>query len=396
MNIASKNPGMGSTLPAPDDVHRVTEPIQTQSASEALMDHLSSTLPLFSAPSESLQSEWSDTSPNLADSLLSMDFDSTSTLGTSLYQSEIPSDSSLSPLATPKDAVGSRLFAPIDAVVWPTTDALCHWPDSDALSEPKSKRARLNEPCCLPDSIIKQDFTLFPDDDEQQSRRRVPSSLQTSLVTGDESASVLNLLDSLNSSVCDASPFLSPEPTSTSALSKVFTPNTHTPASLTQTANKSPIPEIAGTEGITSRSSATTLVPASADLADAVKSFRGTHRRRRDTHELLPLDAPVQPRTYHTESATSRRDSKEQSSVSPAEPPLVSDGSSPRPEMDARSMKRLSNTIAARRSRHRKAEELKRLYETIEELESQVQQWKERCNKAEMERDRLRRVEPLV
>lgn len=64
--------------------------------------------------------------------------------------------------------------------------------------------------------------------------------------------------------------------------------------------------------------------------------------------------------------------------------------------MDARSMKRLSNTIAARRSRHRKAEELKRLYETIEELESQVQQWKERCNKAEMERDRLRRVEPLV
>ena len=82
--------------------------------------------------------------------------------------------------------------------------------------------------------------------------------------------------------------------------------------------------------------------------------------------------------------------------MSPAEPPLISDGSSPRPEMDARSMKRLSNTIAARRSRHRKAEELKRLYETIEELESQVQQWKERCNKAEMERDRLRRVEPLV
>ena len=59
-------------------------------------------------------------------------------------------------------------------------------------------------------------------------------------------------------------------------------------------------------------------------------------------------------------------------------------------DLDARALKRLSNTIAARRSRHRKAEELKRLYDMIEQLEKQVGVWKGRCEAAEQERDRLR------
>ena len=57
-------------------------------------------------------------------------------------------------------------------------------------------------------------------------------------------------------------------------------------------------------------------------------------------------------------------------------------------EMDARSLKRLSNTLAARRSRHRKAEELKRLHDTIETLQNEVAMWKQRCERAEAERDR--------
>lgn len=90
---------------------------------------------------------------------------------------------------------------------------------------------------------------------------------------------------------------------------------------------------------------------------------QGGRRRRRDAAELLPLDAPVQPRNYLTESATSRRDEPMDSSTE---------------KTDARTQKRMSNTIAARRSRHRKAEELKQLYETIESLRSQVALWRGR------------------
>ncbi len=126
------------------------------------------------------------------------------------------------------------------------------------------------------------------------------------------------------------------------------------------------------------------------------KSFRGTRRRRRDVDELLPLDAPIQPRMYHTESATSRRDSKDHSSSGEVSPkngnPLATPTlpSAENQDLDARALKRLSNTIAARRSRHRKAEELKRLYDMIEQLEKQVGVWKGRCEAAEQERDRLR------
>ena len=122
--------------------------------------------------------------------------------------------------------------------------------------------------------------------------------------------------------------------------------------------------------------------------------MRGTgRRRRRDADELLPIDAPIQPRVYHTESATSRRDSRGSESSSPGE----SGASTPlsgSQEMDARSLKRLSNTLAARRSRHRKAEELKRLYETIERLEKEVTLWKQRCESVEQERNRALLLAP--
>ena len=61
---------------------------------------LSPLLPLFplSGPEHpgSIQSEWSEsTSPSLADSLLSLDFDSADTMGTTLYNSDLLSDLSL-------------------------------------------------------------------------------------------------------------------------------------------------------------------------------------------------------------------------------------------------------------------------------------------------------------
>lgn len=103
-----------------------------------------------------------------------------------------------------------------------------------------------------------------------------------------------------------------------------------------------------------------------------LSSGRGT-KRRLDTTDLLPLDAPIQPRTYKTASATSRREKQEfaaeEAEIAAEKDPLVA--------------KRLSNTLAARRSRHRKAAELRSLNEKIEDLEDQVELWKRRCQALE-------------
>lgn len=105
-----------------------------------------------------------------------------------------------------------------------------------------------------------------------------------------------------------------------------------------------------------------------------------SNKRRLDSTDLLPIDAPIQSRTYKTPSATSRKDLLDNQSTEPSTPDLSNSS-------DPLAAKRLSNTLAARRSRHRKAEELKQLHDTIEELTSQVEMWKRRCIRAEQERD---------
>lgn len=108
-------------------------------------------------------------------------------------------------------------------------------------------------------------------------------------------------------------------------------------------------------------------------------------KRRLDSTDLLPLDAPIQKRTYHSASATSRRDTAvEEDDVFAEEEAAI------RREKDPRIAKRLSNTLAARRSRHRKAEELRLLHEQIESLQNEVETWKKRCQRAEQERDEAR------
>lgn len=110
---------------------------------------------------------------------------------------------------------------------------------------------------------------------------------------------------------------------------------------------------------------------------------RGT-KRRLDTTDLLPLDAPIQKRNYYTVSATSRRDTAAEADEFAEEEAAI------RREKDPRVAKRLSNTLAARRSRHRKAEELRLLHEKIEALSGEVESWKRRCELAERERDEAR------
>ena len=348
---------------------------------------LSPLLPLFplSGPEHhgSIQSEWSEsTSPSLADSLLSLDFDSADTMGTTLYNSDLLSDSSVSPVTTPKEATASRLFAPVDAVMFPSQDS-----EQDA---PSPKRMRMDAEMPAPGmsqslpSVLRHDFTLFPGDDEVH----VPS--KHDLYMNSKADKVMSLLDTLN-----GSPMQLRSGSLDSALSE---PKTAPPTLMEKMptsvpASALPSPPITGP----SVTPASITAPASSSTSmGGTKSFRGTRRRRRDVDELLPLDAPIQPRMYHTESATSRRDSKDHSSSGEASPnngnPLATPTlpSAENQGVDARALKRLSNTIAARRSRHRKAEELKRLYDMIEQLEKEVGVWKGRCEAAEQERDRLK------
>ncbi|KAJ1026775.1 hypothetical protein NDA16_002072 [Ustilago loliicola] len=121
-------------------------------------------------------------------------------------------------------------------------------------------------------------------------------------------------------------------------------------------------------------------------------SSRGT-KRRLDSTDLLPLDAPIQKRTYYTVSATSRRDTAASAATEVDE---FAAEEAIRREKDPRVAKRLSNTLAARRSRRRKAEELRLLHEKIEALSGEVESWKRRCELAEKERDDARALLALL
>lgn len=95
---------------------------------------------------------------------------------------------------------------------------------------------------------------------------------------------------------------------------------------------------------------------------------------------LIPLDAPVQPRKYLTESATSRKD--EPPSRKRARSQAFSDeqeGSSNDPEVDAIAAKRLQNTLAARRSRKRKLEYQLELETALDRERTEKEQWRARA-----------------
>ena len=281
--------------------------------SATCLDTLSPLLPLFplSGPEhhESIQSEWSEsTSPSLADSLLSLDFDSADTMGTTLYNSDLLSDSSVSPVTTPKETTASRLFAPVDAVMFPHQDT--------ELDVPSPKRMRMDAEMPAPGmfqsllSVLRHDFTLFPGDDELH----VPSKQDLDM-TNPKAEKVMSLLDTLNGSPTQQ-PSVSTQLRSGSLDSTLSEPKTAPPALMEKTptsmpASVLPSPPITGLAVTPASISAPAL---STTSMGGTKSFRGTRRRRRDVDELLPLDAPIQPRMYHTESATSRRDSKDHSS----------------------------------------------------------------------------------
>ncbi|PWN25628.1 hypothetical protein BDZ90DRAFT_247029 [Jaminaea rosea] len=117
---------------------------------------------------------------------------------------------------------------------------------------------------------------------------------------------------------------------------------------------------------------------------------RGT-KRRMGVDDLLPIDAPVQERNYLAPSATSRKDFFEPSTSGAGvdNGPTADELAAIAAEPDPLKAKRLSNTLAARRSRHRKAAEAAEREGKIAELEQELAAYKRRLQRAEGERDAL-------
>ncbi|KAG6809373.1 hypothetical protein H0H92_000511 [Tricholoma furcatifolium] len=110
--------------------------------------------------------------------------------------------------------------------------------------------------------------------------------------------------------------------------------------------------------------------------------------RRTSPENLIPLDAPTQTRNYVTPSSTSRKEipaffqkmrtrtppSDEEMDELTEEPPAPN-----ATDQEKIEYKRRQNTLAARRSRKRKMENVQRLEETVERLTREREIWRTRA-----------------
>lgn len=113
--------------------------------------------------------------------------------------------------------------------------------------------------------------------------------------------------------------------------------------------------------------------------------------RRRPAENFVPMDAPTQPRRYvGPPSVTTRREipayfinrqpSTRSHSASEEEDELPDEPLAPNAtEQEKIEHKRRQNTLAARRSRKRRADYVSRLEETVEALSREKEMWKTRA-----------------
>jgi hypothetical protein len=110
--------------------------------------------------------------------------------------------------------------------------------------------------------------------------------------------------------------------------------------------------------------------------------------RKNSPEALIPMDAPTQARRYLTPSATSRKEVpaffyKMRTASPPSddeEDELVEEAPAPNAtDQEKIEWKRRQNTLAARRSRKRKVQNLQRLEQTVEQLTREREIWKTRA-----------------
>jgi len=115
------------------------------------------------------------------------------------------------------------------------------------------------------------------------------------------------------------------------------------------------------------------------------------HRKNLTPEQLLSVDAPTQTRNYYGPSATSRKDRpagfEDRRAKIVAKRKRGTDAGQELTEDDilaaAVEDKRRANTVAARRSRQRKLEHVKKLEDELEEMRKAMELWKERAIAAE-------------
>ncbi|PFH49501.1 hypothetical protein AMATHDRAFT_48664 [Amanita thiersii Skay4041] len=103
--------------------------------------------------------------------------------------------------------------------------------------------------------------------------------------------------------------------------------------------------------------------------------------------KLIPFDAPTQPRRYLTPSATSKKDvpavflkKRQRSEMEDEEDELLEPLPPNATEREQIEYKRRQNTLAARKSRKRKLMHQQQLETKVEELETDRDTWKTRCD----------------
>ena len=137
--------------------------------------------------------------------------------------------------------------------------------------------------------------------------------------------------------------------------------------------------------------------PSLADTPALTPSTPGSRRKNAPTgtrknlapEDLVPFDAPIQPRKYLTPSATSRKEvpavfakktaPKRGRSVAFGDIEDEDEEDMAGVDMDAIEAKRRQNTLAARRSRKRKLEYQRELEATVEKEKEEKDQWKTRA-----------------
>lgn len=313
--------------------------------------------------------DWTDPSPALTDS---MTFDLESCDPSPL----LPMDSYDGEGAGVPGIAGAPLFSPQDGYASSNVspfEAAHHDPSSAAAGD-------------FGASEMGPDFTLFPEVRSSSTQeRKLPAEMAFSKAPKAPAEDpAFTLLRALSSAALSGASVAAPVPAPVSSTPPVATSALTTSPLMLSTSV--PTEEAkSSTEEVTAEARPEVVRRSSSTSTSPTTGSRGT-KRRLDTTDLLPLDAPIQPRKYHTVSATSRRDTP----VSAEEASFAADEEAIRREKDPRVAKRLSNTLAARRSRHRKAEELRQLHETIDSLRNEVEMWKKRCERAEQERDEAR------
>lgn len=161
-----------------------------------------------------------------------------------------------------------------------------------------------------------------------------------------------------------------------------------------------PEPVAAAKPALTRKASSTTMAASEAGEAVHVKDkFTGT---RNTKIKAIDFDAPTLPKSYLLPSATSRKRAPAAitAKMPAAKKVKAANGGSllvpteygddgreltdlPDELLSAIELKRRQNTLAARRSRMRKAGHLAELQETIQNLEGEVDEWKKKCEELE-------------